>query len=181
MTFMSKSHSLVFSSPLRDICPRADFDRKYNLDFFYHDLINNFLYYFFHLCFALLLVTSWFFVSHVVYTLHCNTLMSTICNAYMSAVSPQHSQIQQTTPVHKCTQFTHNALFCPQMTIKTDDMDLAGDIVQALALFLNMDDLQTFADFPDDMEALRLVLVKVGIIRLTIPMSCLSWESSVDN
>ena len=50
-----------------------------------------------------------------------------------------------------------------QMTIRTDDMDLAGDIVQALATFLNMDDLQTYADFPDDMETLRQVLIKVGV------------------
>ena len=49
-----------------------------------------------------------------------------------------------------------------QVTIRTDDMDLAGDVIQALATFLNIEDLQTFVDFPDDMEILRQVLVKVG-------------------
>ena len=48
-----------------------------------------------------------------------------------------------------------------QITIKTDDMDLAGDVVQALATFLNVDDLQSTADFPHEMEKLREILVKV--------------------
>ena len=50
-----------------------------------------------------------------------------------------------------------------QITLKTDDMDLAGDVVQALAVFLNLDDLQSTADFPHEMEKLREVLVKVHI------------------
>lgn len=45
--------------------------------------------------------------------------------------------------------------------IRTDDMDLAGDIIQALAVFLNVEDLQVTADFPKEMEALRLILVRV--------------------
>lgn len=48
-----------------------------------------------------------------------------------------------------------------QITLNTDDMDLAGDIVQAVASFLNLEDLQTTIDFPADMERLRDVLVKV--------------------
>ena len=48
-----------------------------------------------------------------------------------------------------------------QITLKTDDMDLAGDVIQALAVFLNLDDLQSTADFPHEMEKLREVLVKV--------------------
>ena len=40
-------------------------------------------------------------------------------------------------------------------------MDLAGDVIQALAVFLNLDDLQTTADFPHEMEKLREILVKV--------------------
>jgi Bardet-Biedl syndrome 2 protein len=47
------------------------------------------------------------------------------------------------------------------MTIRTDDMDLAGDVVQALATFLNIEDLQSIAEFPEEMETLRQVLVKV--------------------
>lgn len=45
--------------------------------------------------------------------------------------------------------------------LKTDDMDLAGDIVQALAMFLNLEDLHTSIDYPDEMEKLREILVKV--------------------
>ena len=40
-------------------------------------------------------------------------------------------------------------------------MDLAGDIIQALCVFLNIEDLQVVADFPDEMSALQEVLVKV--------------------
>ena len=41
-------------------------------------------------------------------------------------------------------------------------MDLAGDIIQALANFLNIEDLNVTADFPDDMENLRQILIKVS-------------------
>ena len=47
------------------------------------------------------------------------------------------------------------------MTIQTDDMDLAGDVIQSLAQFLNIEDLQTTADFPVETETLRQILVKV--------------------
>ncbi|KAJ7383532.1 Bardet-Biedl syndrome 2 protein [Desmophyllum pertusum] len=47
------------------------------------------------------------------------------------------------------------------VTIKTDDMDLAGDIIQALTSFLGIEDLQTAAEFPDQLEELRAVLLKV--------------------
>lgn len=47
------------------------------------------------------------------------------------------------------------------VSIKTDDMDLAGDIIQALATFLGIEDLQTTAEFPDHLEELRGVLLKV--------------------
>ena len=50
---------------------------------------------------------------------------------------------------------------CLQVTIKTDDMDLAGDVIQALGTFLNIEDLQTSADFPEPLEELRHILVKV--------------------
>jgi len=43
----------------------------------------------------------------------------------------------------------------------TDDMDIAGDVIQALAGFLNLEDLQVIANFPDEMENLKQILVKV--------------------
>ncbi|XP_006811161.1 BBSome complex member BBS2-like [Saccoglossus kowalevskii] len=48
-----------------------------------------------------------------------------------------------------------------QVILKTDDMDLAGDIIQALASFLGIEDLQVTADFPMHMEELKNILVKV--------------------
>ncbi|XP_005107459.1 Bardet-Biedl syndrome 2 protein homolog [Aplysia californica] len=48
-----------------------------------------------------------------------------------------------------------------QVVIQTDDMDLAGDVIQSLAQFLNIEDLQTTADFPVETETLRQILVKV--------------------
>ena len=40
-------------------------------------------------------------------------------------------------------------------------MDLAGDVIQSLAQFLNIEDLQTTADFPVETETLRQILIKV--------------------
>ena len=43
----------------------------------------------------------------------------------------------------------------------TDNMDLAGDVVTALAAYLGLDDLATTAEFPDMMEELKELLIKV--------------------
>ncbi|KAH9519143.1 Bardet-Biedl syndrome 2 protein [Bulinus truncatus] len=48
-----------------------------------------------------------------------------------------------------------------QVAIHTDDMDLAGDIIQSLAQFLKIEDLQTVVDFPSVTETLKEILVKV--------------------
>ncbi|NXX82248.1 BBS2 protein, partial [Urocolius indicus] len=48
-----------------------------------------------------------------------------------------------------------------KISINTDDIDLAGDIIQSLASFLAIEDLQVEADFPTYFEELRKVLVKV--------------------
>lgn len=45
--------------------------------------------------------------------------------------------------------------------ISTDDMDLAGDIVQSLASYFSIQDLATVVDFPNQMEDLRKVLKQV--------------------
>ena len=58
-------------------------------------------------------------------------------------------------------KLNYNTVIFLQMTIKTDDMDLAGDVIQALCQFLNIDDMQVAADFPEEMEKLRQILVKV--------------------
>lgn len=47
------------------------------------------------------------------------------------------------------------------MTLKTDDMDLAGDLVQSLASFLAIEELQVEADFPAYFEELRVNLAEV--------------------
>ena len=48
-----------------------------------------------------------------------------------------------------------------QVTLKTDSMDLAADVIQALCSFLKIEDLQTSVDFPEDLEELLLILNKV--------------------
>lgn len=45
-----------------------------------------------------------------------------------------------------------------QITIKTDDMDLAGDIVQSLGLYLGMEDLATTCNFPTEVTGLETML-----------------------
>ncbi|XP_028665213.1 Bardet-Biedl syndrome 2 protein homolog [Erpetoichthys calabaricus] len=48
-----------------------------------------------------------------------------------------------------------------EITINTDDMDLAGDLIQSLASFLGIDELQVEADFPVYFEEIRRILIKV--------------------
>ncbi|XP_016076530.1 PREDICTED: Bardet-Biedl syndrome 2 protein isoform X2 [Miniopterus natalensis] len=48
-----------------------------------------------------------------------------------------------------------------EITLNTDDIDLAGDIIQSMASFFSIEDLQVEADFPVYFEELRKVLVKV--------------------
>uniref|UniRef100_A0A8C9RRQ1 Bardet-Biedl syndrome 2 protein homolog n=1 Tax=Scleropages formosus TaxID=113540 RepID=A0A8C9RRQ1_SCLFO len=48
-----------------------------------------------------------------------------------------------------------------EITLKTDDIDLAGDLIQSLASFLAIEDLQAEADFPAYFEELRVTLTEV--------------------
>ncbi|KAG8510037.1 Bardet-Biedl syndrome 2 protein [Galemys pyrenaicus] len=48
-----------------------------------------------------------------------------------------------------------------RITINTDDIDLAGDIIQSMASYFAIEDLQVEANFPAYFEELRKVLVKV--------------------
>ena len=50
-----------------------------------------------------------------------------------------------------------------KVTIQTDDMELAGNIVQSIGKFLNISDLQTTADFPRELEILQQVYSQVEI------------------
>ena len=49
-----------------------------------------------------------------------------------------------------------------QMTLRTDDMELAGNLIQSLAVYLNIADLQVTCDFPDEFEILEQTLLKVN-------------------
>ena len=44
------------------------------------------------------------------------------------------------------------------VTVKTDDMDLAGDIVQSLGTYLGMEDLATSCNFPNEISGLEKML-----------------------
>ncbi|XP_060109643.1 Bardet-Biedl syndrome 2 protein isoform X2 [Heteronotia binoei] len=48
-----------------------------------------------------------------------------------------------------------------EISINTDDIDLAGDIIQSMTSFLGIEDLQVEADFPVYFEELRKALIKV--------------------
>ncbi|XP_066541115.1 Bardet-Biedl syndrome 2 protein homolog isoform X2 [Hoplias malabaricus] len=48
-----------------------------------------------------------------------------------------------------------------EITLNTDDIDLAGDLIQSLASFLAIEDLQAEADFPTYFEELRVTLTEV--------------------
>ncbi len=49
-----------------------------------------------------------------------------------------------------------------QFTIFTDDMDLAGSLIQSLVTFLNIMDLQVICDFPEELENLSQILIQVN-------------------
>lgn len=48
-----------------------------------------------------------------------------------------------------------------EVTVNTDDIDLAGDIIQSMASFFAIEELQVEADFPAYFEELKKILVKV--------------------
>lgn len=54
-----------------------------------------------------------------------------------------------------------NMLHSGEITLRTDDIDLAGDLVQSLASFLAIEDLQAEADFPVYFKELRTTLTEV--------------------
>ncbi len=51
-----------------------------------------------------------------------------------------------------------------QCTFFTDDMELAGLLVQSLTLFLNIVDLQVTCDYPQELDNLQQVLLKVCLL-----------------
>lgn len=55
-----------------------------------------------------------------------------------------------------------SALMSPQITLQTDDIDLAGDLIQSLASFLGIEDLSAEADFPEYFGELRTTLTEVS-------------------
>jgi len=62
------------------------------------------------------------------------------------------------------------------LIIRSDDMDLVGDIIQNLASFLALEELSTLAEFPEHMEELKAILLKVDELhsvreRLTAEMA----------
>lgn len=66
-----------------------------------------------------------------------------------------------------CFRISNSAL-CDQITFSTDDIDLAGDLVQSLASFLAIEDLQAEADFPIYFKELRATLSEVSLCSITI-------------
>jgi hypothetical protein len=54
----------------------------------------------------------------------------------------------------------YSAVLC-FVQIRVSDMELAGDLVQDLCRYLNLDELESTATFPEDMEQLKGVLMRV--------------------
>jgi Bardet-Biedl syndrome 2 protein len=61
------------------------------------------------------------------------------------------------------------------MTIQTDDMELAGNIVQSIGKFLAIADLQTTGDFPQELEILQQVFSQVKILFYNNKIIGLIW------
>jgi len=47
------------------------------------------------------------------------------------------------------------------LTIRTDDIEVAGELIQDLCVFLQVTELESTANFPDEMEKFKQVLMKV--------------------
>lgn len=45
--------------------------------------------------------------------------------------------------------------------IKTNDMETAGDLIQDLVSFLNLKDLESIADFPEEIENFKKIIKEV--------------------
>lgn len=48
-----------------------------------------------------------------------------------------------------------------KMTIRTDDLEVAGEIIQDFCTFLTVNELESVAHFPDEMEKFKAVLMRV--------------------
>jgi len=55
--------------------------------------------------------------------------------------------------------------------LRTDDIDLAGDLIQSLASFLAIEDLQAEADFPVYFKELRTILTEVKKCNITFKIN----------
>eukprot|EP01027_Heterolobosea_sp_BB2_P022819 GEZU01033661.1.p1 GENE.GEZU01033661.1~~GEZU01033661.1.p1 ORF type:complete len:176 (-),score=72.34 GEZU01033661.1:15-542(-) len=48
-----------------------------------------------------------------------------------------------------------------QITIRVDDMEIAGEIIQDMCQYLTVNELESVANFPQEFEVFRQILVKV--------------------
>lgn len=49
-----------------------------------------------------------------------------------------------------------------KILIRTDNMEVAGDLVQDLCSFMNIQDMESHAEFPQEMEELKGLIKKVN-------------------
>lgn len=62
------------------------------------------------------------------------------------------------------------------INILTESMDTAGDILQSLASFLNIEDLNVQANFPSEMADLEDILAKVCVKQFFLSLKWLPKE-----
>ena len=55
-----------------------------------------------------------------------------------------------------------------QVTIRTDDLELAGTVVQDAAAYLGVTDLQSTAVFPAQIQEFQIVLAKVNAVSVLV-------------
>jgi len=93
-------------------------------------------------------------VNRIVMWVNQNFLLPNEINAESNALDVRLLSLRTETPLRIKMKSSG------EITIQTDDMDLAGSLVQALTSFLAVTDLQSSMDFPDHLEKLREILVK---------------------
>ncbi|XP_065051095.1 Bardet-Biedl syndrome 2 protein-like [Rhopilema esculentum] len=93
-------------------------------------------------------------VNRVVMWINQNFLLPSEVVAEHQALDVKFLSLRTETPL--LLKMTSNG----EVTIQTDNLDLAGSFTQALAGFLAVTDLQSTMDFPDHLEELRNILIK---------------------
>lgn len=79
--------------------------------------------------------------------------------------------------------YAHRVMRCCQcqVVVRTDDLELAGEVVQDAAAYLGLNDLESKAHFPSHMEEFQAVMGKVSTYLLAPPAFAAGCSGNAGN